>query len=370
MGKRLRDNLTSKYFEAANSLRPKRARQRIVAYVESYDDVLFWRTVLAPFEDSTRYFEVMLPSRGKLKRGKKSVLMSLIGNGVGRNMIACVDADYDYLLQGITDTSRKILDCPFVFHTYVYAIENYQCFAPGLHNACVMATLNDHAIFDFVEYMRLYSVACHPLFLWSVWVYRSGNYNHFSLSDFCKVIDPSGFSIDNPMASIEHLAGKVKRRVRVLQSHFPKAKAEIEALGEELERLGVTPENTYLYIQGHHVFDNVVAPIMTKVCTRLRAERENEIYSTSAHRTQMRNEISCYENSIENISSMLKKNLAYYACPQFQRLQEDIRTFLKGLPVSTEEAKPNEAPAHTGITNDHHGQPNARHRHVSGNGSR
>ena len=125
MSKRLRENITSRYVEAANSLASKRARRKIVAYVESYDDILFWRTVLDRFEDGTRFFEVMLPSRGTLKRGKKSVLMNFISERVGRDMIACVDADYDYLLQGATHTSAKILESPYVFHTYVYAIENF-----------------------------------------------------------------------------------------------------------------------------------------------------------------------------------------------------------------------------------------------------
>ena len=39
MANRLKDQLNSKYFEAANALTSKKARRRIVAYVESYDDV-------------------------------------------------------------------------------------------------------------------------------------------------------------------------------------------------------------------------------------------------------------------------------------------------------------------------------------------
>ena len=42
MGHRLRDNISSDYFAAANRLKPKNARRRIVACVESYDDVLFF----------------------------------------------------------------------------------------------------------------------------------------------------------------------------------------------------------------------------------------------------------------------------------------------------------------------------------------
>mgnify|MGYP000565015819 CR=1 FL=1 len=45
-------------------------------------------------------FEVMLPSKTTLAKGKKSVLMNELGPQLGQNMIACVDSDYDYLLQG------------------------------------------------------------------------------------------------------------------------------------------------------------------------------------------------------------------------------------------------------------------------------
>lgn len=50
MGKRLTDNLSSMYLGAANSLKPKHARRKIVAYVESYDDVSFG----APYWLSTK----------------------------------------------------------------------------------------------------------------------------------------------------------------------------------------------------------------------------------------------------------------------------------------------------------------------------
>ena len=100
MAKRLKDNLSSGFFEAANKLNSKSARQKIVAYVESYDDVFFWRTVLSKFETDRWYFQVTLPSRSPhLERGKKAVLMSLLKGKVGGSMIACVDADYDYLIQ-------------------------------------------------------------------------------------------------------------------------------------------------------------------------------------------------------------------------------------------------------------------------------
>ena len=105
-----------------------------MAYVESYDDISFWRSILAEYEDNTRYFEVMLPSQTSLAKGKKTVLMNQLGKQLGENMIACVDSDYDYLLQGRTNTSRYIIENPYVMQTYAYAIENYHAMPKGCMN--------------------------------------------------------------------------------------------------------------------------------------------------------------------------------------------------------------------------------------------
>jgi hypothetical protein len=335
MGKRLKDNINSYYVEAANALSGKHARRRIVAYVESYDDVYFWRTVLSRFEDDHRYFEVMLPSKVNLTRGKKSVLMNFLeGEPLGRDMIACVDADYDYLMQGRTAQSKKVLQSPYVFHTYVYAIENFQCYAPSLHNVCVSVTLNDHRIFDFSDYFVRFSEAIFPLFVWSIMLYRNGNYPKFSISDFNRIADPGGFNVAEPDKSLVNVRRKVFTKIKDLQRQFPNAKDEYLALKEEIKTLGVTPQTTYLYIQGHHLFDTVVAPILSKVCNLLRQERQNEIYHASAHKTQKRNEMSCYENSLQDVKTMLKKNSGYLVSEPFHRLQDDVRRYLAGESAS------------------------------------
>ena len=330
MSNRLKENINSQYVEAANALRGKNARRRIVAYVESYDDIYFWRTVLSRFEDDRRYFEVMLPSKTDLTRGKKSVLMNFVEDRIGPDMIACVDADYDFLLQGATAQSRRVLESPYVFHTYVYAIENYQCYAPSLHDVCVAVTLNDHRIFDFREYFRQYSEACFPLFVWSVWAYRTGNHGRFSLSDFNRTTDPGGFTVQEPEKSLANIRRKVQNKIRELQRLFPDSKEAYLALKNELKQLGVTSQTTYLYMQGHHLFDTVVAPILTKVCRQLQQERQQEIYHSEAHRTQKRNELSCYENSRQDIKTMLKKNTGYQQSDCFLQLLSDVECYING----------------------------------------
>ena len=329
MNKRLTENLSSAYFEAMNRLNSKKSRKRIVAYVESYDDVFFWRTVLSRFEDDTKYFEVMLPSHKTLERGKKSVLMNLLAGNVGGSMIACVDADYDYLINGATPTSRTIISNPYVLHTYAYAIENLQRYAPSLHNVCVMVTLNDHSIFDFQNFLQEFSQAIFPLFVWSIWHYRRSIYGEFTITDFNRIAEIGGFSLYNPQTAIDNLRRKVRNKVNFLQHRHPDAKQSWLELKKELIGMGVTPDSTYLYIQGHHLFNKIVLPIINKVCSRLVQEREDEIRRQAVHDTQRRNELSCYTNSIQDISQMLKKNMGYMESEPFRRIQEDVEKMLK-----------------------------------------
>lgn len=330
MGKQLKDNLSSDYFEAANRLQGRRARKRIVAYVEAYDDIFFWRTALSEFENAHRYFEVMLPSRHTLTKGKRSVLMNLISGNVGESMIACVDADYDYLLQGSTSMSRTINHNPYVFHTYAYAIENLQCCAESLHNVCVAVTLNDKPIFDFREYLRLYSEAIFPLFVWSVWFYRKGIYGKFTITDFNHAIEMGNFTFHTAYANIEKLRRKVARKTGQFQREYPDAKDTYLALKKDIRRLGVTAQTTYLYIQGHHLFDNVVVPALKRVCDKLIRNHEREIYRNARHIVQQRNELSNYNHCIEEIVPMLRRNVGYANSEPYLRLKADLKGFLDG----------------------------------------
>lgn len=328
MSRRLTDNLNSRYYEAYTHMGSRSARKRIIAYVESFDDVFFWRTVLGRFEDDSRYFEIMLPSRRTLTKGKKSVLKHDFAHRLGEGMIACVDADYDYLLQGCSSTSAQILQSPYVFHTYAYAIENYQCYASSLHDVCVMATLNDRMTFNFERMLLDFSRICHPLFVWSIWAYRTGHCKDFSLTDFAVVAQLGRSGVENTPAQMQHLKVKVQRKVLSLQRMFPDKEEELIALTRELAQLGVTPDNTYLYIQGHHLFDNVVAPLMTRICASLRRQREEEIHRNALHNTQMNNELSSYRHSVQDVRTMMRRNDGYRDCPEFQHLCADIRRFL------------------------------------------
>ena len=328
MAKRLTDNINSLYIGAANSLRPKTARKRIVAYVESYDDVSFWSHLLNEYNTDKYYFQVMLPSNTSLAKGKKVAMMNDLGQGLGCHMIACVDSDYDYLLQGVTGTSRRIIRSPYVLHTYAYAIENYQCYAESLHGVCVQSTLNDNPLIDFSAFFRLYSQLIYPLFLWNVWFYRKRELSVFSMQDFCRVVRLDPVSVAHPEEALAQLRLRVEKKLAWLSRRYPHASADLEAMKPEFEKLGVTPDNTYLYIQGHHLKENVVMKLLSPICVRLRREREAEIKHLACHDLQYRNELTAYHRSLQTIEAILRKNTEYEDAPCYKQILHDVEHLL------------------------------------------
>ncbi|MBO7068903.1 MAG: DUF4435 domain-containing protein [Bacteroidaceae bacterium] len=324
MSKRLQDNINSRYIASANKLRPKNARQRIVAYVESYDDVFFWRSVLQDFETDKFFFEVMLPSRTTLGKGKRTVLMNQLGKGLGQYMIACVDADYDWLMQGRTEVSKYICNNPYVIHTYVYAIENFQCYAPGLHPVCVMSTLNDRPIVDFEQFFTDYSLIIWPLFVWNIWAYRYGHHKEFTMSRFCDTVSFHDINPRNVEPTLELVRRRVNKCIGWLQRTFPEGRKTYPQLKVELLKMGLKPETSYLYMHGHTLFENVVMTLLTPVCNILRREREREINELAVHETQKQNELSGYRHSMMPVDVMLRKSTGFKNSPQYQLLKEDL----------------------------------------------
>lgn len=317
----LSQRLNSTYIGAANRLRGTKTARQVVVYVESYDDILFWRSILQQLERPDLHFDIVLPSSDRLGRGKKEALAQRLGE----NMIACVDADYDYMLQGATLASKKLLSSPYVLHTYAYSIENHRCYAPYLQQLCVMAVLNDTKWFDFEAFLAAYSVIIFPLLVWNVWAYRYEKQALFSLSDFAKIVALSNFNPYQPDAALASLSRRINQRLNMLRHQFPEGKQTYHPLREEFKSLGIKAEESYLYMRGHDLVNLVILPMLASVCEQLRRQREQEIRRLAVHHTQQQNELSAYQNTCLPIELVLNKHTFYAQSPLVERILSDAR---------------------------------------------
>lgn len=305
-------------------------RRLVRVYVEGYEDVAFWRGIFDHFHNRYVRFEISVPNREDLPKGKK-VLMSMIPSS-SEELLLCVDSDFDYLFGDTTPQSAEIHAAQYMFHTYTYATENYLCYAPSLHNVCVKATKNDCHIFDFVRFMSDYSRVIYPVFLWYAYSAHQGSESVFTLVDFKNTVRLGYLEIeDNGAETLAWLERNVARRLRTLEERYPAMNGSLEAFGRVLAEKGVTPETTYLYMHGHTLMDNVVMVLLNTVCDRLRTMSIEKINSSRKQGLPLKNEMSNYINSLRSIRDVLLDNENYTSCPLYEKLRRDIEVYLAGV---------------------------------------
>lgn len=307
---------------------PADPSQRLVrVYVEGYEDVAFWRGIFDHFRNPYLRFEISVPNRDDLPKGKK-VLLNMIPES-GDDLLLCVDSDFDYLFADRTEQSRAVNAARHMFHTYAYATENYLCYAPSLHNVCVKATKNDTRIFDFAAFLRDYSLTIYPLFVWYAYSAQMATEHVFPLIDFKSAVRLGYLDIaHNGAKTLEWLARNVEKREKLLCQRNPRMIGPMKEFEEQLCARGLTPETTYLFMHGHTLMDNVVMVLLDSVCEKLRQLSMAKISASSKQGVALRNEMSNYTNSLRSIRDVLLDNENYTRCPLYKRLQRDIRRYI------------------------------------------
>ncbi|MBP3550988.1 MAG: DUF4435 domain-containing protein [Rikenellaceae bacterium] len=302
-------------------------KRLVRVFVEGYEDVAFWRGIFDHFSNPYLRFEISVPTRKDLPKGKK-VLLSM-AEQANEELLLCMDSDFDYLFDDEDEVSRQIVESPYMFHTYTYATENYLCYAPSLHNVCVKAVKNDAHIFDFERFMADYSRTIYPLFLWYAYSASRKTESVLPLVDFKAAVRIGYLDIEqNGANTIAWLQRNIERRVASLEADNPDMAREIPAFAERLRKKGVEPDLTYLFMHGHTLMDNVVLTVLSGVCEKLRQLSLSQIICSSKEGVALKNEMSNYTNTLRSIRDVLLDNENYTTSPLYKRLKSDIQRYI------------------------------------------
>ena len=323
----LKDNLNSDFLAAFSALLPKNAAKRVLVYVESDEDIAFWKNILTPFQGSLLSFDIQLPFKNNLEKGKNALLKI---TGLGNHLIICIDSDYDYLLQATTEQSRKINNNDFIFQTYTYSIENLLCFSDSLHTLCVQSTKNDTQLLNLEALLKLYSRIIYELFLWSVHFAIKQDTTSFTITHFCetvKILKPVDI-LDQCKLALQGLTDSVKAKISALKQQFLNDITIVEKLKNDLKPLGLTEDNAYLFAQGHLIKDNVVLMFLKPICLQLKNEKVNQIKVNAKHNEEKTNQINLYNKQFVPIETILSNNTDYKSCFMYDKIHNDLTKYV------------------------------------------
>jgi Protein of unknown function (DUF4435) len=337
-------------------------RNTVQVYVENEEDVPFWKYFFTKYDIET---SVSPASKGHLQGGKSAVMS--LENNVNKFFLLCVDSDNDYMMQRQTTLSRRVIDNPYIFETYLHSMESYRCYSKYLHDIVVDAVLVDKKIFDFELFLEEYSKIIYELFIKFIYFEKKHQLNAeayrieyepqktvvtedelqvwqndnkisahiFSQNkNFCpaiKVSSPIKIA-DNGQSALDDL----KIRVDAAYGNLPTVSPQdLDKIKTDLATLGITPQNTYLFIQGHTLYDNVVKPILNTVADNLKSKKLVEFATNAKHDTQAKEKLNEYKKIVfkakkDELTAVERSwfNAKYYAqCPFTTKIEDDIKRY-------------------------------------------
>jgi len=325
----LREHLNSDYINAADSYRSQTRFKSIAVYVESFEDISFWHNILSPYEEQEIIKFNIRPYTSTEFTDGKAGLKKLFDN-TGNSLIICLDSDYDYLLAEYSDNT--IHSNPYIFQTYSHSIENLKCYAENLHNLCVQATHNTDEIINFSIFLQTYSKIIYELFIWNLYFYSINEQSRFSLSSFCsivKILEKPDINHQGEEA-LGRINEKVQGKLQQLHRSFPDIIERITPFSESLKSSGLVESNTYLFMQGHILYKNVVLMLLKPVYSTLVQAQEEKIRELSGQETEevRRNRNKAYRNSTHKIETLLSTNDKFQDCFLFKKIEHDIEGYL------------------------------------------
>lgn len=285
-------------------------RLKATIHLEDKEDQLFWDSLFKLYFPNEK-FNFIAYSKSPSGNNTTGCTQCLAYKKyLNKNFLICIDSDYRYLLQ---DPDIDINH--FIFQTYTYSFENHLCANNRLSTTCSDCCNIPNTVFDFNLFLKQYSKIIYELFIWHFALNKSGL---FPICDFMSIITENEIETDNQASSFLAIIDKKARtKIEELKKIYPTFDFEKERYS--LNQLGITEENTYLYIRGHNLFD-LCLKIGNKVIhnyfkgeeLKLNADKK-AIASLYAQRKTFKKEI--------------KKNIQLSSYPEINRIEQDMKAY-------------------------------------------
>ncbi len=319
---RIELGISSRRYDASNVL--QKTPNLITVHVEATEDKSFWSYILKLYFKS---LDFRAYSNKKLQTGKKGIL----DFETGESLIICLDSDYDYLLQ------NPKLQKTGIFQTYAYATENLKCYPDSLYTICTDVTHNPTEKINFVAFMEQYSQIIYELFIWHLYFFSISEEYKFSMGEFNALIKiPTKFNLrELDKCALNPLKNRIEKKLAQLKKDYPHLITEISDFSTQLKELDLNCKNTYLFIRGHNLYDDIVLSLLRSVCDNLKIDNIKEINESEAdseHKNKTRED---YIKSIGNMENKLKLalslNKGFRDCFVFEKITADIENYLELL---------------------------------------
>ena len=299
-----------KYSEKASILTGN--PNRVTVEVEDTIDRDFWGDLLGELCPEKDFhfdpYHTILNEDGSSERtgkGKSQIIKASADFNAWH--IGCVDSDYDWILSDYTDVGKTISGNKYLLQTYAYSIENLMCLSCTLEDLCRENT-EEATEFDFDDYLTRLSKAVYPLLVWSTYLCSKGNQD-FTQTSWREVLVNTEKDLEASLAIIE---AKAKAKIEEFDKKYADEISDKE--GFELDNISmkdVTDDETYLYVRGHELFDQILNSVLIPIMIDLWNQHRETLKESDLDEDACKNALREYQKKVKPVKTLLSKNYRY-----------------------------------------------------------
>lgn len=328
--------ISNEAIRAIKYMNPKDSPRVVLVRTESKNDIPFWRKIFKD-NDKVHFNIVAAGSESNKGFGKSFLLKAARQKKLGDSYLVCVDSDYSYLLQDSTSDSKEVNNNPYIFQTYVYALENFQCNALTLKEVCEKS-YNCTVPLDISGEISRYSQRIYELLLLSILVYKNNKGDLYSIADYNLHVGIAGHIVKHKDSWFKEFEQELEANhkdvySKVLSNVYSDNKEELEKeLADTrslLNSLSFDKNECYLITQGHGLKANVRC-LLKFLCKpteyNLIEEIKNRHKDDPVTRTS---EISSYFSACAKVEDSLNDNDRYETCCYFyNKIRSKVDDFI------------------------------------------
>ena len=203
----------------------------LIVCIENYDDERFWSFIFSKVE--------ILNPKFLDFDGKNNILP--FENYFDKEFVACVDSDYDYILK------KSYLNNDYIFHTYVYAVENYCVCAESMND--LKDTCNIISDLDFKSLLSKIGLTLKDALLYDIYLKYSEQECQRNIFKFKNIPENTlneTFILNQLEIEVFKMLENIDREVYVSYQN---------TITEDIH---INENYLHLYMDGHNIFDSVL----------------------------------------------------------------------------------------------------------------
>lgn len=257
-------------------LRPeaKRRKRPLTIHIEDRLDRNFWMKIFAPYAEVLDINYVWQHTRFNGHRettssGKTSIILSIRDSKIcpSETEIACIDADYDLLIED--DYTQDIKSNPYIFTTEWHSVENIICHHNNI-KAMFFALSEQQKCPDFKAFLEAKAQEYSLLFLLHLSSHQFDE-NEYPIGALTGDIE----SIEKDELTVPEVLEQHKKFLTAMQDYLNTLEGEIKVKGYERD-------DYYKIMQGHLLKSQIVYPFIKALLTNgktLQAKEEQRLES-------------------------------------------------------------------------------------------